>query len=247
MSFLGGRKLLWILQQDPCWDNLGVGRDRFFKILKGNGLLIRKRRSYRIKTTNSNHWLKRYPNLIKDLTVTRADQVWVSDITYVKMTRGFSYLFLITDVYSSRIMGHYLSENMLAESGVKALKMAIQARKHAEFPLIHHSDRGSQYCSHEYTSLLKENDILISMTEDSNPGENAKAERVNGILKEEFKISKSYQNYSQAVKGVNENIRVYNSMRPHLSCDYLTPEIAYMKTGPLKRHWKDYKKEQSES
>ncbi len=239
---LGGKKLHYLLKQESSFQSLFIGRDRLFAILRKHDMLIRKKKKHRVKTTNSNHWMKKYPNLIKDLEVTYANQVWVSDITYIKAGNNANYLFLVTDVYSSKIMGYCLGTNMTAEVGVQALNMAISNRLDTSKELIHHSDRGSQYCSYKYTSLLKSENILISMTENGDPYENPKAERVNGILKEEFEIRR-YTSHLKASTEIAKAIEAYNNFRPHLSCDYLTPEQAHHHKGKLKKQWKNYYRE----
>jgi putative transposase len=226
MHRLGCKKLHYKLQ--PEFVKLGIkcGRDKFFKTLKQERLLVKKLKSYTI-TTNSYHRFNKYPNLIMDTTINRPEQVWVSDITYIRTTQGFMYLSLITDAYSKQIMGYYLSNNMKTESTKKALTMALSNRKYPDMPLIHHSDRGFQYCSPEYTSALEDNNINISMTTKYDPYENAIAERVNGILKQEFILDYGNITKSDAFRIVNQSISIYNFERPHLSCHYLTPAQAH--------------------
>jgi putative transposase len=161
-----------------------IGRDVLFNFLRAEHLLIKPKRSY-VKTTHSKHWMKKHPNLITDLEIYRPEQVWVSDITYIKTELGHHYLSLITDAYSKKIMGFDLLDNLSTEGPLNALKMAIKNRKY-NTPVIHHSDRGLQYCSQEYVKLLKERGIQISMTQNGDPYENAIAERINGILKYSF-------------------------------------------------------------
>jgi transposase InsO family protein len=211
MPRLGTRKLHYLLK-----DELGIGRDRLFGLLRNEGLLICKIRRYTI-TTNSKHWMRKYPNLIKSIALVRPEQVWVADITYIDTNEdGHAYLHLITDAYSKQIMGYELCGNMEAASTLKALQMAIANRKYHGAALIHHSDRGLQYCSKLYTDCLKANSISISMTENGDPYENAIAERVNGILKDEFGLS-------QPIGNINQAMSIYNHSRPHLSCGMLTP------------------------
>jgi len=206
--------------------NIKIGRDRLFDIARTNDLLIARKKNFH-KTTNSNHRFYKYPNLIKELVVTQPEQVWVSDITYIKTEQGFEYLSLITDLYSKQIMGYYLSDNLKTENTLKALELAIKNRKYPNRSLIHHSDRGFQYCSEAYTNKLISNGIQISMTQSYDPYENAVAERVNGILKDEFSIADGFINHAQAVQEIKRSIEIYNTHRLHISCDYLTPSQAH--------------------
>jgi transposase InsO family protein len=228
MPRLGTRKLYYLLRDEFFQDQIKMGRDKLFELLRNEGLLILKRKRYTI-TTNSKHWMKKYPNLIKDLTIHRPEQVWAADITYIDtMENGNCYLHLITDVYSKQIMGYELCDNMEAFSTLKALKMAIKNRQYKEQSLIHHSDRGLQYCSKIYTETLINNKITISMTENGDPYENAVAERVNGILKDEFGLSEKLINTVEANKQTVQSIQIYNSLRPHLSCQMLTPNKMHL-------------------
>ncbi len=218
MPRLGTRKLYHLLK-----DELNMGRDKLFELLRNEGLLICKRRRYTV-TTNSKHWMKKYPNLIKDIELNRPEQVWVADITFIDTAEdGNAYLHLVTDAYSKQIMGYELCDNMEAVSTLKALKMAVKGRQYKQMPLVHHSDRGSQYCSKPYTEYLKQNDITISMTENGDPYENAIAERVNGILKDEFGLAEQLNNINEAMQQTAQSISIYNNNRPHLSCSMLTP------------------------
>lgn len=219
MPRLGVRKLYHLLQSEY---QVSIGRDKLFSVLKEKGLLVCKKRKYTV-TTNSKHWLRKYPNLVKGISPERPEQLWVADITYIDTLQGNAYLHLITDAYSKQIMGYELCDNMEAASTLKALKMAISKRKYKTPDLIHHSDRGLQYCSKLYTDCLKENGITISMTENGDPYENAIAERVNGILKDEFGLSDKFENVTQAKELTRQSIEIYNKLRPHLSCSMLTP------------------------
>jgi len=219
MPRIGVRKLYYLLNLPG---KTHIGRDKLFSVLRDEGLLVSKRRKYTV-TTNSKHWLRKYPNLIKDIHLERPEQLWVADITYIDTLDGNGYLHLITDAYSKQIMGYELCENMEAASTLKALKMALAKRKYKESELIHHSDRGLQYCSKLYTDCLKGNRITISMTENGDPYENAIAERVNGILKDEFGLSDKFENIIHAKELTNQSIKIYNHLRPHLSCSMLTP------------------------
>jgi transposase InsO family protein len=222
MPCLGTRKLYYLIKWKLIEHGLKLGRDKLFDLLRKEGLLVIKRRKY-VKTTNSRHWMKKYPNIVKGKEIVRPEQVWVADITYIFTQEGPIYLHLITDAYSKQIMGSELSKDLSASSSIKALKFAIKKRKYSSEPLIHHSDRGLQYCSYAYTKLLEENNINISMTENGDPYENAIAERVNGILKEEFGLGQKLENFSCGEKMVNQSIIAYNTLRPHLSCNMLTP------------------------
>jgi transposase InsO family protein len=207
--------------------NIKIGRDKFCRFLRLHNLLVPKLKTYHI-TTNSRHRFRKYPNIIKGLEITKPEQVWVADITYIRTDYGFNYLHLITDAYSKQIVGFELSDDMKAESTAKALKMALKSRKYSYRKLIHHSDRGIQYCSNEYIQLLKENKVGISMTENSSPGDNAIAERVNGILKSEFSIGNGFRNHLSALEEIKKSIFIYNHKRPHRSCKMLTPINAHL-------------------
>lgn len=168
--------------------------------------------------------MKKYPNLIKDIELSRPEQLWVADITYIDtIEEGNAYLHLITDAYFKQIMGYELCSNMEASSTLKALQMAVKNRQYKELSLIYHSDRGLQYCSKLYTDYLKENNITISMTANSDPYENAIAERVNGILKDEFGLAERLNNIKEAIQQTRQSISIYNNLRPHVSCSMLTP------------------------
>lgn len=235
MPSIGTRKLHHILQEK----RVNIGRDALFDLLRKNGLLV-KNRKRKVFTTQSKHWFNKYPNLVRYMTVRQANRLWVSDITYIDTEQGFAYLFLITDAYSRKIVGYNLSMDLSAQGGVDALNMAIGSTKSVDRQqLIHHSDRGIQYCCGQYTSILKANTIRISMTEQSDPYENALAERVNGILKTEWIYNECiYANFKQAQERIAQIISTYNSKRPHLSCGLLTPEKAHLQKGELKKCWK---------
>ncbi|MEO6849129.1 MAG: IS3 family transposase [Mucilaginibacter sp.] len=235
---LGTRKLHLLLYPFLSAHHLQIGRDALFELLAVHHLLIRKRRRRAPQTTFSGHWFRKYPNLIVDMPVLRPNALWVSDITYITLRDDFAYLSLITDAYSRQIMGYHLSKNLLAEGCVKALKMALK-RLPGNSRLIHHSDRGSQYCSTEYVEQLQSRHIAISMTQNSDPRENAIAERVNGIIKQEF-LETSYGSFEQAKESVKNAVDIYNHERPHSSVDMLTPFQAHSLSGELKKHWKNY-------
>jgi putative transposase len=235
---LGCRKLLFKLNLFMQEHQIGIGRDAFFNLLSERGLLVRKRKRRKPITTFSDHWMRKYPNLIEGFYPTAPNQLWVSDITYIIVGDGFAYLSLITDAYSRKIVGFYLSPDLSAAGCIKALKMALINNPDLG-RLIHHSDRGSQYCCSDYVKILNDNFIRISMTQNGDPKENAIAERVNGILKDEL-LEKSYMDYKQAIQGVTVAISTYNHQRPHGSIDYLTPIEAHFMSGELKRRWKSY-------
>ena len=220
MPKLGGRKLYFLLSE-PLKE-LKIGRDKFFNILRANHLLIIPKRSYHV-TTNSHHRFRKHKNLVSDYQVTKPNQVWVADITYIGNRKNPSYLSLITDAYSKKIVGHHVAENLTTEGSLLALKKAINTTELKELSLIHHSDRGLQYCSDEYQKILEKNNISCSMTQNSDPYENAVAERINGILKQEFNIDKFDVETKIKRKIVEESIEIYNEFRPHFSNHYLTP------------------------
>jgi transposase InsO family protein len=240
MPRVGGRKLLSRIEpQLP--EELLMGRDRFFDFLRDRGLLIRKRRMS-ARTTFSNHWLHKYPNLIVGFEPREAHRLWVSDITYIKTGEGFCYLSLITDGYSRKIIGWELGNSLEAKHSVKALKMAIRQLPRGTKDVFHHSDRGVQYCSEDYVKILTKNHFQISMTENSDPRENAIAERVNGILKDEWLNGMSFRNIEEARSAIDRVIRIYNQIRPHSSLEMKTPCFAHSNPCVLKRKWKNYYK-----
>ena len=220
MPKIGGRKLYFMLNE-PL-KTLKIGRDKFFNILKANHLLIAPFWSYHI-TTNSHHRFRKHKNLVFDYQVTQPNQVWVADITYIGNRKNPSYLSLITDAYSKKIVGHHVAENLTTEGSLLALKKAIKNQEPVLKSLIHHSDRGLQYCSDEYQRILEKNNIKCSMTQNSDPYENAVAERINGILKQEFDIDKFDVETKIKRKIVDESIKIYNELRPYFSNHYLTP------------------------
>ena len=206
-------------------NGIKMGRDGLYDLLRKEKLLVSKRRNF-TRTTQSYHRFRTYQNLIRDLKITRPNQVFVSDITYIDTLEGFCYLALITDVYSRKIVGYELSKSLGIEFCIKALKMALKGVSKPDM-LIHHSDRGIQYCSQAYVKLLKGNKVKISMTEKDHVYENAIAERVNGILKNEFLLGERLRSFNIAKKMVPETIKIYNEQRPHMSIDYSTPELRY--------------------
>ncbi len=220
MPRIGTRKLYYLLADRL--HTLKIGRDKFFEILRANHLLVQARRSYHV-TTNSHHRFRKHKNLILDLAISRPEQVWVSDITYIGKREKPCYLSLVTDAYSKKIMGYYVADNMNTESSTIALKMAVKNRKDDKEPLIHHSDRGIQYCADNYQKILLKSKIQCSMTNNGDPYENAVAERINGILKQEFIIDTYYADLDIMRKIVKETIEIYNNQRPHYSNYLLTP------------------------
>lgn len=241
---VGARKLLFMLQPFLEQHRMQIGRDAFFNLLASHGLLIRKRRRKVPKTTFSDHWYRKYPNLIVGMPVLKPNALWVSDITYITLKDDFAYLSLVTDAYSRKIAGYHLSKRLQAEGCVKALKMALKSASEID-NLIHHSDRGCQYCSTEYVEQLQSRSIAISMTQNSDPRENAIAERVNGIIKQEF-LDSNYSTFAEAKQGIHEAVDIYNNERPHSSLGMLTPLQAESKTGELQKHWKNYYKKKKE-
>ncbi len=239
---VGTAKLHHLIAPRLSEHGISLGRDYLFDLMREHGLYIRRRKR-RVITTDSRHWMHKYPNLVKELAVTRPEQLWVSDITYIRMNSGWAYLSLITDAYSHRIMGYSLSKDLAAQGCIDALKMAFDNRMYAE-PLIHHSDRGSQYCSKDYVDLLIDNKVAVSMTENGDPYENALAERMNGILKSEFGHYSSQQTLLETQQRIAQSIEAYNQVRPHESCDRLTPAQAHLISGPLKKRWTNRNKKQ---
>lgn len=231
----GVRKLLPLLSPDLDLLGIKMGRDKLFELLGANGLLVSKRKR-RFFTTQSHHWLRKHHNLVEYLVVSKPNQLWVSDITYVSINGLPYYLYLITDAYSQKIVGWNISLDLKAESALDALKMALNAIKElTPFSLMHHSDRGIQYCSYEYTGLLNSHHIWISMTKPGSPHENAIAERMNGILKEEWLTDLENIPVSDNVKDcIGQIITIYNEMRPHNGLGSITPSQVHDKG--FKRH-----------
>ncbi len=241
---LGTRRLMVLLQEFVKDHAIKLGRDALFDLLREHKLLIRRRKRT-VQTTFSRHWLHKYPNLIKQYEPLAPNLLWVSDITYITLEENFAYLSLITDAYSRKVVGFYLAETLEANGCINALKMAIAGCSDC-CQLVHHSDRGIQYCSLNYVDLLQKNQIKISMTENGDPLENAIAERVNGILKEEL-LQQKYIDFKTAQLSVAKSVIIYNSLRPHSSCNMLTPQMAHLQTGVLKKHWKNYYKKKEVS
>ena len=221
----GVRKLTKSLDNEFKKAKLKVGRDTLFNVLRKHNMLTHRKKTS-ARTTNSYHRFYKYNNIIKDVKVVRPNQVWVSDITYIRTIKGFCYLALITDMHSRKIVGYDLSDSLELKGCVRALNKAIYQAKDIN-GLIHHSDRGIQYCSNQYTQILKRNKIEISMTEENHCYENAIAERLNGILKDEFYLDQTFDNVAHAKRATKNAINLYNEIRLHLSLDFKTPNRVY--------------------
>lgn len=233
----GTRKLYHVLRADLAAANFDIGRDQLHAILLRNDLTIKvKRRATR--TTISHHWYRKWPDLRQDLTVMASELLWCADITYLRLADGFCYLSLITDEYSRKIVGWCCHETLHTEGCLKALEMALAARQYPQRKLIHHSDRGCQYCSSDYTERLQSDFIAISVTQSGSPYDNPMAESVNGQLKVELGLDATFTDYADACLACDENIPAYNTVRPHGSIDYLTPQQAHELTGPIRVRWK---------
>jgi len=219
---IGGKKLYYLLADQLHHIDPGLGRDKFFDILRSRQLLVKRSRKY-VRTTNSYHWFRKYKNELKGKLLSAPNQAWVSDITYLQVRDSFMYLSLVTDAYSRRINGWSLSNSLSIEGATAALQMAITQCPDTS-NIIHHSDRGIQYCSYGYVKILKDNDMKISMTEENHCYENSLAERVNGILKQEFLLDTRFSSQAIALKAVKEAIETYNNYRPHWSLGLLTPQ-----------------------
>ena len=227
MPRIGSAKLYHILKFDLILNDVIIGRDKFHNTLKDLCLLVPRKKMF-FRTTDSNHLFNKHSNLVKGMKITKPEQLWVSDITYLKSKNGSMYLSLITDAYSKKIVGYEVSDNLKAESSKKALLMALNNRNYPNRKLVHHSDRGIQYCCPEYTDVLDKHKIKVSMTEKYDPYENAIAERVNGILKQEFDISDKRLNKEEVIRITKRSIKIYNKMRPHFSCNLMTPNQAHL-------------------
>jgi putative transposase len=242
---IGGRKLHHMLQDFLADHQIKMGRDAVFNLLSDNNLLVKSRKRS-TKTTHSFHWLRKYPNLIRELQPTAICQLWVSDITYWKVNESFLYISLMTNAYSHKVVGYHLAETLEAVHSLQALKMAINQEKcyfEQANNLIHHSDRGIQYCSHQYVNVLQDNGIQISMTENGDPLENAMAERVNGILKEEYLKCWKVDNFADAQQLFDKVIQYYNQERPHSSIGNFTPaQVHENKNVQFSKLWKNYSK-----
>ncbi len=236
---MGTRKLYEKIQGFLLENQIKIGRDALFKLLAVNGLLVRKRRRT-ISTTMSYHRYHKWPNLIKGIVPTQANQLYVSDITYWKVDSGFLYISLITDAFSHKIVGYHVADTLETIESRQALKMALANLAHGADQLIHHSDRGIQYCSSEYVRVLQQHKVKISMTETSEPTDNAIAERINGILKEEYLSHYQVKTLSEARKLLSQCIKLYNEDRPHMSIGMLTPELVHNNNLKTEKQWKIY-------
>lgn len=237
---MGAEKILHLLSDVLLEHDIKYGRDKFYNLLGEHGLLVKCKR-HGTRTTNSNHFYRRYTNLVRDLEITSPGKLWVSDITYIRTELGFVYLSLITDAYSRKIVGFSLWPNLSSEGALSALRMAVE-NEGVKTGLIHHSDRGIQYCCTDYVQYLNGCHIQISMTENGDPYENALAERVNGILKDEYGLEDTFKNYLDANEAVKVAVHKYNNKRPHASCNYLFPAEAHHCNGELKKRWKSKSK-----
>lgn len=224
---VGGRKLHKMLMPELEKKGIRIGRDRFFDYLRREALLVRPRKKFAV-TTQSSHRFRTYNNLLKGLHLTHAHQAWVSDITYLKINQGFCYLSLITDAWSRKIVGYDVSDSLELSGCLRALNMALKQLP-PRYNLIHHSDRGIQYCTKIYTGKLKKHSVGISMAEKGNCYENAKAERINGILKSEFYLDKKFNHVEEARRMVKQVIQSYNNYRPHLRLNHQTPQVVHEK------------------
>ena len=214
-----------------------MGRDGLYSLLAEENLLVKKKKRKPSITTNSKHWFRKYPNLIRGMQIVRPNQLWVSDITYFPIERGFLYISLVTDAYSHRIMGYAIADNLEAFNSLLALEMALHQIGKAEGEwLIHHSDRGIQYCCTSYVRLLKNNKIQISMTEKGDPLENAVAERINRTIKEELLDHLSVSSLNEAITELQNAVFIYNYERPHMSCGMLTPDKAHSTSSIMKKY-----------
>ncbi|MEH0158730.1 IS3 family transposase [Limibacter armeniacum] len=222
---LGVRKLYTILEQELR--TLDVGRDWLFDILRANHMLIKPRRRYHV-TTNSHHRFRKHKNLTQHLEVKRPEQLWVADITYIGTRQNPMYLALVTDAYSKKVVGYDVSNSLNAQGAIRALKRGLQQREYPAEALIHHSDRGLQYCCDDYQEMLDDAQVTCSMTEKYDPYQNAVAERVNGILKQEFIRGIQINDIQLMKKIIKQSIDIYNTERPHLSCRMKTPEYMHL-------------------
>ena len=237
----GGRKLYDEFKDQFKPLHIKIGRDKLFGILRANNLLVPKLKNYHI-TTDSKHRFHKYKNLVTNSIPTRPEQLWVSDITYIKTDNGHNYLALVTDAYSKQIMGFKLASHMKASLCVEALKMAIKNRQYPNKKLIHHSDRGFQYCSHEYTKYAESNGIMMSMTEQYDPYENAVAERINRTLKYEYGLKQSIKNTDLAQRMIKQAVYIYNNLRKHTSLDFRKPFEVHLNPNV---EYKSYKRDKT--
>jgi len=242
---MGTKKLYTLLEPFMLAHQIKMGRDALFDLLAAQGLLV-KRRKRRINTTQSSHWLRKYPNLTEDYTPSRSNELWVSDITYWFIGSGVVYVSLITDAYSRKVVGYHVADTLEAIHPLSALQMALHEATTPLEGLIHHSDRGTQYCSKLYVNLLEGHEISISMSDKGAALDNSKAERMNGILKEEYLHNYEVADLSDAQNLAKEMIKRYNEERPHGSIGYMFPSVLHEENQSTERLWKNYyaKKEQ---
>jgi len=233
---IGGKKLYCLLQDFLLDHQIKVGRDALFDLLAANKLLVRKRK-FRMSTTQSHHWMRKYPNLIKNWRPSKPNELWVADITYLQTANEFFYLNLLTDAFSHKIVGYCIADSLQAVHTTKALLVALEACTEKPLELIHHSDRGIQYCSFEYVNLLRKHNIKISMTESGDPLENALAERINGIIKNEYLIHYKIDCIQQATQLIDQIVSRYNHLRPHQSINMTTPSLAHETGHVVNRSW----------
>jgi transposase InsO family protein len=241
---MGTRKLYEKLQPFMSEHQIKMGRDALFDLLASNYMLVRKRKR-RIFTTQSHHWLRKYTNLIHGFTPTAPNQLWVSDITYWKICEGHVYISFITDAFSRKIVGYHVAQTLETVETIQALKMALSGflkEPESHFQLIHHSDRGVQYCSHDYVKLLQDCHIKISMTENGDPLENAIAERLNGILKDEYLTDSPVKSIDDARIVLARAVQLYNEDRPHMSIGNLYPSQVHEQSLKTVKLWKNYYK-----
>ena len=237
---IGGVKL-WYMYKSEFGCDYPIGRDRFCRILDENGLKLRLRIK-KPRTTDSTHGLPTYPNLIKEYIPMAANQLWVSDITYIVIMDDdyhyhFCYLSLILDAYSEEIIGWSVGPTLETTYPIEALRMALRRIKDEDIYLIHHSDRGCQYASREYVNILKENRIRISMTESGDPKDNAQAERINNTMKNELLKGKVFRSINEVIAAVAVAVDFYNNRRPHMSIGMMTPSEAAESTGDRDMRW----------
>lgn len=233
----GGLKLYELLKGTLQQQGIKMGRDKFYRFLRSHNLLVAKTKKHHI-TTYSKHRFFKYRNLIKDKAPARPEQLWVSDITYIKTEKGHAYLALVTDAYSKQIMGYKLASHMKTSLCIDALKMSLKNRKFKDQKLIHHSDRGIQYCNPEYTSFAEDNGLIMSMTQQSDPYENAVAERINQTLKYEYGLKQTIKNLKLARKMLKSAVEIYNQKRPHFSLQLKTPKQIHLKGNLPYRSYK---------
>ncbi|GEO05529.1 integrase [Adhaeribacter aerolatus] len=240
---MGTAKLHHLLTDFLAKHHINLGWYRLYDLLRENHLLCQKKRK-RARTTNSQHPFYKYPNLIKELVFTRPNQLWISDVTYIRTGSDFSYLSLITDAYSHKIVGWAVAETLHTKGPLAALNMAAKTLQKGKESLIHHSDRGLQYCCKDYIELLSSHTIQISMTSQGDPGENAIAERINRTIKEEFHC-RAFLTFELARAAIAKSIQAYNNLRPPASCDYLTPNLAHQQHGLLRKRWRKHNRKNS--